>query len=287
MIKALFEKIKITAELVKFEHTIFALPFAFMGALMGASGPIPFDRIFYILMAMIGARTAAMAFNRVADRYIDAKNPRTQNRALPKKLLSLPAVWSLILLSLCIFFYAAYNLNTACLKLAPIALFLMFFYSWSKRFTAFSHFILGLVLAIAPMGGYLAVRPVMDWAPLTLSAAVLLWSAGFDIIYACQDIEFDKTEKLHSLPVICGMQNALHISRTLHVFTVAGFLLTGHLISADFFYYTSVLICSALLIYEHSLLRGGNLENINMAFFNVNGYVAIIIFFGTLLNYYF
>ncbi|HNY13204.1 MAG TPA: UbiA-like polyprenyltransferase, partial [Candidatus Wallbacteria bacterium] len=239
MIKTLFEKIKITAELVKFEHTIFALPFAFMGALMGAEGPVPFDRIFYILLAMIGARTAAMAFNRIADRRIDAKNPRTQNRALPKKLLSLPAVWSLITLSLSIFFYAAYNLNMVCLKLAPLALFLMFFYSWTKRFTSFSHFVLGLVLAIAPMGGYLAVRPVMNWAPLILSAAVLLWSAGFDIIYACQDIEFDKTEKLHSLPVICGMQNALYISRTLHAFTVAVFFLTGYLISADFFYYTS------------------------------------------------
>jgi len=278
--------LKTIFELVKFEHTIFALPFAFMGALIGSGGSIGIKRTLYILLAMVGARTSAMAFNRLIDASIDARNPRTRDRALPRGIISRKAVWLLILISTALFLFAVRSLNDVCFKLSPVALFLLFFYSYSKRFTSFSHFILGLVLAISPGAGFLAVNPELTLAPIILAASVLTWVAGFDIIYACQDIEFDRAEKLFSLPASIGSQKALKISRFLHFFTIIGFFMTGALIKASFPYYLAALISSLFLVYEHSLLSGGNLQNVNVAFFNVNGYVSIIMFLGTFLNYF-
>ncbi len=234
---------------------------------------------------MAGARTVAMAFNRIADSAIDARNPRTKNRALPAGFISVKSVWALIIISAAVFFTSAYALNVVCFYLSPLAMFLLLFYSYTKRFTSMSHFVLGLTLAIAPAAGFLAVNTDLTPAPLILSASVLFWSAGFDIIYACQDIDFDRKEKLYSLPAAAGPAKALFYSRMLHFMTIAGFIFTGYLIKAKAVYYVFVIICAALLIYEHKLLKDDGLKNINTAFFNVNGLVSIAMFFAVLLNY--
>ncbi|MEZ7892616.1 MAG: UbiA-like polyprenyltransferase [Candidatus Wallbacteria bacterium] len=282
----MLNKVKIIMELVKFEHTIFALPFAFAGALIAGHGSIAFTKILWILLAMVGARTAAMALNRVIDEKIDAENPRTKERALPKKIISKLAVWLLIFVSLAIFFLAAYNINISCFYLSPIAVLLLTFYSYTKRFTSLSHFYLGMTLAAAPVGGYMAVVPEFTLLQLTLAGCVMFWVAGFDIIYACQDIEFDKNNNLFSIPAVRGMAAALNISRILHFFTIAGFLFAGFLFAAEYPYYIAIAISACLLIYEHSLLKGGSLDKVDIAFFNVNGYVSIIIFAGILINYF-
>lgn len=286
MTASISRKIGIFFELVKFEHTIFALPFAFIGALIAGSGRIPAEKIFYILLAMVGARTAGMALNRLIDRGMDAKNPRTSGRALPKGLIGAGAVRAIVAVSLAVFLFAAYSLNETCFKLTPVCLLALFSYSYAKRFTTVSHFVLGFVLAIAPAGGYLAVRPVLEAPWLLLSASVLAWVAGFDIIYACQDVEFDRKERLYSIPAALGEKRALLISRILHTFTAAGLLVLGRMIGAGYWYFGAAAACFALLVYEHSLLRGGSLEKVDVAFFNVNGYVAVVMFAGTLLNYH-
>lgn len=278
-------RIKILLELVKFEHTLFALPFAFMGLLIGAGGVPAADRIILVIAAMAGARTTAMGFNRLADAAIDAKNPRTSSRAIPAGLVSKKSVWALIILSAAVFFAAAYALNDVCFKLSPLALFLLLFYSYTKRFTSLSHFVLGLTLAIAPSAGYLAVNTTLTAAPLVLSASVMFWSAGFDIIYACQDIDFDKKEKLCSIPAAAGLSKSLWWARALHFITIAGFAATGYLIGAKPVYYIFVALCAALLVYEHYLLKDGSLKNVNTAFFNVNGMVSAAMFLAALINY--
>lgn len=280
-------RIKIFLELVKFEHTIFALPFAFIGMLIGAGGMPAADRVVLVVIAMVGARTAAMGFNRLADAAIDAKNPRTCSRALPAGLVSKASVAALVTASAAVFFAAARALNDACFKLSPLALFLLLFYSYTKRFTSLSHFVLGLTLAIAPSAGYLAVNTRLSAAPVALSASVLAWSAGFDIIYACQDIDFDRSEKLHSLPAAAGLATALLWARSLHIFTVAGFAATGYFMGARPVYYIFVAACAALLAYEHHLLKGENLKNVNAAFFKVNGTVSMAMLFAALANYAF
>ncbi len=234
---------------------------------------------------MAGARTVAMAFNRIADSAFDARNPRTKSRALPAGVISVKSVWALILISAAVFFASAYALNSVCFYLSPLAMFFLLFYSYTKRFTSLSHFVLGLTLAIAPAAGFLAVNTDLSLAPLALSASVLFWTAGFDIIYACQDIDFDRKEKLYSLPALIGATKALFYSRVLHFITISGFVLTGYLIKAKIVYYIFVFICAALLVYEHSLLKGGSLESVNTAFFNVNGLVSIAMFAAVLLNY--
>lgn len=281
----IINKIKVLFELVKFEHTVFALPFAFMGLLIGSEGRLEVTKLILVITAMAGARTVAMAFNRIADSAIDARNPRTKTRALPAGLISVKSVWALIIVSASVFFASAYALNVVCFYLSPLAMFLLLFYSYTKRFTSLSHFVLGLTLGIAPAAGFLAVNTVLTLAPVVLSASVLFWSAGFDIIYACQDIDFDREEKLHSLPAAAGAAKALFYSRILHFMTIAGFILTGYLIKAKAVYYVFVIICAALLIYEHKLLKDGGLKNINTAFFSVNGLVSIAMLLAVLLNY--
>ncbi len=281
----IINKIKVLFELVKFEHTVFALPFAFMGLLIGSEGRLEVTKLILVITAMAGARTVAMAFNRIADSAIDARNPRTKTRALPAGLISVKSVWALIIVSASVFFASAYALNVVCFYLSPLAMFLLLFYSYTKRFTSLSHFVLGLTLGIAPAAGFLAVNTVLTLAPVVLSASVLFWSAGFDIIYACQDIDFDREEKLHSLPAAAGVAKALFYSRILHFMTIAGFILTGYLIKAKAVYYVFVIICAALLIYEHKLLKDGGLKNINTAFFSVNGLVSIAMLLAVLLNY--
>ena len=223
---ALLRNIRVTLEMIKIEHTLFALPFAFLGAVLAANGLPSLKQVLWITVAMVGARSTAMAFNRIADREYDARNPRTSNRALPAGLLSVGFVWAFTLVSATLFFVAAAMLNRLTLMLAPVALASVLLYSFSKRWTLLSHLLLGWCLSIAPTGAWIAVRGALDSpVPLLLSLVVLLWTAGFDVLYACQDYDFDVKAGLHSIPKRFGIARALWIARFFHVAAFAAFLL--------------------------------------------------------------
>ena len=275
----MFRSLKITLEMIKIEHTLFALPFAFLGAVLAANGLPAFRQIFWIVVAMVGARSAAMAFNRLVDRDYDAANPRTAMRALPAGLLSAKFVALFTLASALLFFFAALMLNRLTLLLAPVALGSVLLYSYTKRFTALAHLMLGWCLAIAPTGAWIAVRGAIDSpVPLLLSLSVMLWTAGFDVIYACQDYAFDASTGLRSVPQRFGIANALWIARLLHAgmfaALVAVYLLTGlHWIGL-----LGVVATAALLVYQHSLVRADDLSRLNAAFFTTNAFVSVILF---------
>ena len=269
---------RLTLEMIKIEHTLFALPFAFLGALLAANGLPALSQILWIIVAMVGARSAAMAFNRIADRNFDARNPRTATRAIPAGLLSVAFVWAFTIVAAALFLFAAAMLNRLTLILAPIALASVLLYSFTKRWTQFSHLVLGWCLSIAPTGAWIAVRGAIDSAvPLLLSLVVLLWTAGFDVLYACQDYDFDRREGLRSIPARVGIPRALWISRALHagafVALVALYLSTnlGPLAFAG------VLATGALLIYQHRLVRADDLGRLNAAFFTTNAFVSVIL----------
>src|SRR2546430_6972982 len=279
MLTAAAKNIRTTLEMIKIEHTLFALPFAFLGAVL-AAGELPTVRqIIWITLAMIGARSCAMAFNRIADREIDARNPRTQMRALPSGALTVGFVRAFTILSAALFFTAAAMLNRLTLILAPVALFSILLYSYTKRWTFASHLVLGWCLAIAPTGAWIAVRGALDNpVPLLLSLVVMLWTAGFDVLYACQDYDFDCATGLHSIPRKFGITRALWISRALHAgaFTalVALYLIT-HL---GVFALVGVIVTGLLLIYQHRLVRARDLSRLNAAFFTTNAFVSVILF---------
>ncbi len=275
----MFRNLKITLEMIKIEHTLFALPFAFLGAVLAARGLPTVHQIFWIVIAMVGARSAAMAFNRLVDRKIDSDNPRTKMRAIPAGLLSTNFVAVFVIISAAIFFLAAYILNRLTLVLAPVALASVLFYSYTKRFTAFSHLILGWCLSIAPTGAWIAVRGAIDSpTPLLLSLAVMLWTAGFDIIYACQDHEFDVKSGLHSIPQKFGIASALWISRGLHAAMFAALIWIYFLTGLHWIGLLGIIATAALLIYQHCLVRADDLSRLNMAFFTTNAYVSVILF---------
>lgn len=281
----LMENIKKVLDMIKFPHTIFALPFALTSAIIAMNGVILWDKLFWIILAMIGARSGAMAFNRWADAEIDALNPRTKNRHIPQGTIkkSFALVFSII--SYGVFIYAAYRLNKTCFMLSPIAVFITAFYSYTKRFTWLSHFILGLSLAIAPVGAWLAIKEEISSTALMLSFAVLLWVAGFDIIYALQDIEFDKSYGLFSIPRFIGVKNSLILARVLHLLTFL-LLLAVKLIENTLgaVYLVGVLISGVILYKEHSLLKPEDLSKLDVAFFNMNGYLSLTIFVFTSLD---
>lgn len=269
---------RLTLEMIKIEHTLFALPFAFLGAVLAANGlPSP-RQILWIVVAMVGARSAAMAFNRVADRHFDARNPRTAMRALPAGLLSVGFVWAFTIVSAAVFLLAAAMLNRLTLLLAPVALASVLLYSLTKRWTQFSHIVLGWCLSIAPTGAWIAVRGEIGSAiPLLLSLVVLLWTAGFDVLYACQDYDFDRREGLRSIPARVGIARALWIARTLHagafLALVALYAMTG--LGAVAF--AGVIATGALLVYQHRLVRADDLGRLNAAFFTTNAFVSVIL----------
>lgn len=269
---------RLTLEMIKIEHTLFALPFAFLGAVLAANGlPSP-RQILWIVVAMVGARSAAMAFNRVADRHFDARNPRTATRALPAGLLSVGFVWAFTIVSAAVFLLAAAMLNRLTLLLAPVALASVLLYSLTKRWTQFSHIVLGWCLSIAPTGAWIAVRGEIGSAiPLLLSLVVLLWTAGFDVLYACQDYDFDRREGLRSIPARVGIARALWIARTLHagafLALVALYAMTG--LGAVAF--AGVIATGALLVYQHRLVRADDLGRLNAAFFTTNAFVSVIL----------
>jgi len=280
----MLNKIKIILEMIKFEHTIFALPFAFTGALLAAKGLPTGGRILWITIAMVGARSAAMGFNRWADRTFDAENPRTKIRALPQGLVSPLQVMIFTLISSAVLIFAAYMLNPLSFYLSPIALAVVFFYSYTKRFTFLSHAFLGLAISLAPIGAWIAITGRIEGAALVLGAAVLFWLLGFDVLYALQDRDFDVKAGLHSIPQQFGVRRSLWISRASHAVTMAALFWLGFLCSLGAFYYAGVVIALLLIVYEHTLVKENDLTKLDMAFFNMNGYISVTIFVFTLLE---
>ena len=262
-------------ELVKFSHTIFALPFALAAMLVAAQG-FPNFRVFaWILVAMIAARTAAMGFNRIVDRHIDAQNPRTQNRELPSGKVSLRGAKFLVVFASLAFFFASFQLNSLALILAPLTLATLFFYSFCKRFTPFSHFVLGLCLGIAPVGAWVAVTGQIALAPCLLCAAILLWVAGFDIIYATMDADFDQDAGLHSMVQRLGIARALNLAKWLHAAFLILLFAFGFFANLGAFFAVAVAFIGAFLAYEHALVRPDDLRRVNAAFFTVNGVISV------------
>jgi 4-hydroxybenzoate polyprenyltransferase len=277
-VSTVIKNTRLTLEMIKIEHTLFALPFAFLGAVLAADGLPTLRQILWIIVAMVGARSAAMAFNRIADRQIDARNPRTATRAIPAGLLSVGFVWAFTLVSAAVFLIAAAMLNRLTLLLAPVALASVLLYSFTKRWTQFSHVILGWCLSIAPTGAWIAVRGEIGSAiPLLLSLVVLLWTAGFDVLYACQDYDFDRGAGLRSIPARVGVARALWIARALHagafLALIALYVMTGLGPLA----FAGVIATGALLIYQHRLVRADDLSRLNAAFFTTNAFVSVIL----------
>jgi 4-hydroxybenzoate polyprenyltransferase len=270
------------ANFVKLPHTVFALPFALVGVTLASwHVEVTFARVGWVVLAFTAARFAAMAFNRVVDREIDARNPRTAAREIPAGVLPLRSAILSIVVSSALFVIAAWRLNPLCLALSPIALGWVFFYSFTKRFTRWSHLVLGLGLGIAPVGGYLAITgawPDPVWMLPVLAAAVMTWVGGFDILYALQDVAFDRSQGLHSLPAALGEQRALGVARLLHVATIVCLTLVGVAVGAGWLFAIGVLVAAALLLYEHSLVRPDDLSKLDAAFFTMNGVISIAFF---------
>jgi 4-hydroxybenzoate polyprenyltransferase len=266
--------------MIKIEHTLFALPFAFLGAVLAANGFPALWQIIWIIVAMVGARSAAMAFNRIADRTYDAKNPRTASRALPAGLLSVGFVWVFTIVAAGVFLFAAAMLNRLTLILAPVALASVLLYSFTKRWTLLSHVILGWCLAIAPTAAWIAVRGQIGSAvPLLLSLVVLLWTAGFDVLYACQDVDFDRRESLHSIPARVGIANALWIARVLHAASFLALVSLYFLTNLGYVALLGVAVTGVLLLYQHHLVKANDLSRLNAAFFTTNAFVSVILLF--------
>ena len=271
--------------MIKFSHSIFALPFAFSGAaLAAAQAGISLAQVAWITLAMVGARSAAMGFNRLADRHLDAANPRTSGRELPQGVVSPTAVGLLVVISSAALAFSAWQLNPLCLYLSPLVLAVLFFYSLCKRFTWASHLVLGLSLGGAPLGAWIAVTGSIAWPPILLGLAVLLWVAGFDIFYACQDYEHDISADLHSIPARFGIERALVIARVLHLLAVVVMVLVGRSVGLNVVYWVGVGAIAVLLLYEHRLVRSDDLTRVNMAFFNLNAVISVLYLLFTLAD---
>ncbi len=274
----------LSAELVAFPHTVFALPFAFMGMLLGAGGLPTLSELIWITLAMVGARTAAMSFNRIADRSYDAKNPRTSGRPLPSGRMMIGSAVALMAASCGLFLLACWALGPLCLALSPLALGIVLSYSYTKRFTWLTHLYLGLALAVAPVGAWIAVGGPLSPVPVLLAFAVLCWTAGFDLIYSCQDAAFDRNHHLQSIPARFGTAAALHLSSILHVLMVLALIGVAITVPLSGFYLAGVALTAAVLFYEHSIVRPDDLSRVNVAFFTLNGWVAVILLLATLID---
>ena len=280
----LYARVKVFLEMIKFSHTIFALPFAFTGALLAAEGLPTLSQAGWIVLAMVGARTAAMGLNRVIDAEIDGRNPRTSGRAIPAGLLGRGAVLIFILLSVLLLLFAARALNPLCLYLSPVALGFILLYSYCKRFTALAHVVLGICLAGAPLGAWIAIRGSADLPAYLLALAVLFWVAGFDILYALQDMDFDRQSGLHSVPAKLGVGGSLRLSRIFHILSCLFLAALYVAMGLGPFFLAGLVATCGMLLYEHHLLRGGNLDCLDAAFFNMNGYISVTLFVATLLD---
>lgn len=272
---AVLQKITIFMEMIKFSHTIFALPFALSGALLAIRSLPSGRQLLFIILAMVGARTAAMAMNRLIDAEIDAKNPRTATRAIPAGLLSKGVVFGAIVLSVALLLWSAAMLNPLCLKLSPIALGFLVLYSYCKRFTALAHVVLGICLAAAPIGAWVALTGRIELPAIVLGLIVLFWVSAFDMLYALQDLEYDRSVGLHSIPVALGVNGSLRLSRLFHIITVGLLLWLIILMGLGIWFWIGTAAMTAMLLYEHWLLRGGDLTKLDAAFFTMNGYISL------------
>ncbi|MBA3466256.1 MAG: UbiA family prenyltransferase [Gemmatimonadaceae bacterium] len=265
--------------LVKLPHTVFALPFAIVGVILASrTAPLSVEQVGWVVLAFTSARFAAMGFNRIVDREIDARNPRTRMREIPAGVMSVREAATAVIVASLLFIVAAWRLNPLCLVLAPLALAWVLFYSYTKRFTRWSHLVLGVGLAIAPVGGYLAVTGAWSspwWMLIALALAVAGWVGGFDILYSLQDASFDRENGLHSVPAAFGASRAILVARMLHVITVAGLALSGIAVGAGTLYFAGVAVAASLLLYEHSLVRADDISRLNAAFFTMNGIISI------------
>lgn len=284
----MFRKVKIFLEMIKFEHTVFALPFAFIGALLGAQvmeNRFPgWLEALWILVAMVGARSAAMGLNRLIDKLIDLKNPRTAMRALPAGLLSSKEVILFIIISFILLFVAASQLQPLAMQLLPIAVFFLVFYSYTKRFTWLCHLVLGLTIGLAPLGAWVAVSGEISWTSIVLYLSIAFWIAGFDIIYATQDYQYDRDHGLYSIPARFGIATALYISRAFHVATGIGFLSLFWLTDLSWLYLIGTVIALLILYYEHFIIKPQDMSRLNTAFFTMNGVLSIVLFIFTLVD---
>ncbi len=272
-------RIRVVLEMIKFEHSVFALPFALVGALLAAraAGHLPtWQQVLWIVVAMVGARSAAMTINRIADIEFDARNPRTANRALPAGHLTLGFAWIFTLVASAVLVVAAWQLNPLALRLSPLALAILFLYSYTKRFTALSHFVLGFCLGISPAAAWIAIRSSLDGRVLILCAAVTLWVGGFDVLYACQDVDFDRSAGLHSIPKKFGVARALQIARLMHLAMVALLIWLAIAFHLAWPAWAGIAVVAVLLGYEHSLVKPNDLSKMNAAFFTVNGYISLL-----------
>ncbi len=268
--------------MIKFSHSVFALPFAFTGALLASEGFPPFEKLFWISVAMVGARSGAMGLNRIIDSKIDAANPRTANREIPSGKISVLEASFFTVAAFALMVFAAYRLNSLCLELSPVAIAVLVLYSYTKRFTWMAHFVLGICIAAAPLGAWIAIRGTLDKEILPLGIAVVFWLAGFDVLYALQDIEFDRGYGLRSIPQRFGIKGALVLSRAFHLITWFLLAATGVIFSLHVIYWIGITVIAALLLYEHSLVKPWDLRRLDMAFFNMNGYISVAVFVFTL-----
>ncbi len=287
MTAAVLEKTRSLLEMIKFSHTVFAFPFALMGvvlASMANQAPPTLAQILWISLAMVGARSGAMGLNRIIDAKIDADNPRTASRHIPAGKVSAAEAWILVAASFALLLFAAWMLNPLCFYLSPIAIFFLALYSYCKRFTALAHIVLGICLAAAPIGAWIALRGDISWPIVALGLAVLFWVAGFDIFYALQDLEFDRARGLHSIPSRLGVERSFVLVRVFHVAMVALLLLLPLGTDLGGIYLLGVAVVAGLLLYEHRLVRPGDLSRLDAAFFNMNGYISVTIFAFTLAD---
>lgn len=278
----MLHRVHVFLDAIKFEHTIFALPFAYLGMVLAARGWPTWHQFIWITMAMVAARTLAMSVNRVADLYYDARNPRTANRPLVRGELTPAQVWAIALLSLALFFLAAWQLNPFVLKLAPVAAIFLIGYSYTKRFTWLTHWWLGLTDGAAAAGAWAAITGNLNsLTPWLLWGAVTFWIAGFDLIYACQDVAFDREAGLYSVPARFGIAAALRLAKACHVVTLLSLVATGWVEGLGWPYWLGLVAVAGLLAYEHSLVKADDLSKVNVAFFTVNGYISVIAFLAT------
>ncbi len=278
-------KAAVYLRMIKFSHSVFALPFAFTSALLAAGGIPSWSKILWITLAMVSGRSAAMGLNRVIDRKVDALNPRTFQREIPAGTIKIAEAVIFILVSTLIFLYAAYSLNPLCLKLSPLALAVFVLYPYTKRFTWLSHVVLGIAIAGAPVGAWIALRGTVDMEIIPLALSVVFWLAGFDVLYALQDLDFDKKSGLRSIPQRFGIRRSLFLARTFHILTWILLLVTAVIFDLGIVFHSGLIVVGMLLVYEHRLVKEDDLSRLNMAFFNMNGYISLTVFIFTLLDF--
>ncbi len=271
--------------LIKFSHSVFALPFAFTSAVIASGGVPSLDQIFWITVAMVGGRTGAMGMNRIVDRKFDALNPRTSNREIPTGVVKAWEAFVFTAIAFAFLLLAAFKLNPLCFKIAPLFLFVLFTYSYTKRFTWLCHIVLGVSLALAPLGAWIAIKGTFSPDILPLCFAVMFWVSGFDTLYGLQDMDFDKKQGLYSIPSVFGVNASLWIARLFHLITICLLLSLVPIFKLSGIYLFGVLIASGLMLYEHSLVKSNDLSKLDMAFFNMNGYISITVFVFTLFHY--